>query len=179
MAESLSDELTGTLRTVFLFSRTDTQELGTIANTASKITNYQFTDGAGAGQADLVYAETRTIPGNTMETFDLLNLDQPTLGVNVAFTFRQLRAIRVVNESTVPGRKLFVGVNPGSPVSIYAAEVGPGSEWHAVNYLNGWQVTAENSNVSISNPNPTGVNYSLYLMGTSVTGPTATGPTGS
>lgn len=172
MADSTADTLTGTVRTVLLFNRTDTQELGTIANVANKITNYALADGSGSGQADLVYAETRNIPGNTMETFDLLDLDQSTLGVDVGFTFRQLRVIRVVNESTTPGQRLLIGVDPGKPTTVYAAEVGPGSEWHAVNYLDAWQVDEDNANVSISNPNPTGINYSLYLFGTSVTGPT-------
>lgn len=167
MADSLSDELTATLRTVFLFNRTNALELGSIQNTTSQVTTYAFADGAGPQQADLVYAETRTIPPNTMETIDLLDLEQPTLGVDVAFEFRQVRAVRVVNHATVAGRKLLVGVNPGSPTSIYAAAIGPGSEWHAVNYLDSWEVTDDNKLFRISNPNAVSLNYSLYLFGTS------------
>ena len=166
MADSLSDQLTATLRTVFLFNRTNELELGNITNATSQATTYEFADGSGPRQADLVYAETRTIPANTMETIDLLDLEQPTLGVDVAFEFRQLRAVRIVNHSTVSGRKLLVGVNPGSPTSIYAAAIGPASEWHAINHVDSWEVTAENSLFHISNPNAAPINYSLYLFGT-------------
>ena len=167
MADSLSDVLTATLRTVFLFNRTNQLELGNIQNATSQVTTYAFADGAGPQQADLVYAETRTIPPNTMETIDLLDLEQPTLGVDVAFEFRQLRAVRIVNHATVAGRRLLVGVNPGSPTSIYAAAIGPASEWHAVNHVDSWVVTADNQLFRISNPNAAAINYSLYLFGTS------------
>jgi hypothetical protein len=171
MPDSLSDQLTGTLRTVLVFERVDLKDLGGITNVASVIKDYRLTDGPLTKQADLVYAETRAIPANTMETIDLLDLDQPTLGVAVSFEFRQLRLIRIVNESTTSGQRLLVGASPGSPVSVYAAEIGPGSEWHAVNYLDAWQVTEANKLVRISNPNAATLNYSLYLFGTSTPPP--------
>lgn len=168
MADSVTDELTGVLRTVFKFSRANALELGSITNAATKVTTYSWADGSGPGEADMVFADTRTIPANTMETFDLLDLDQQTLGVGVNFEFKQLRCIRVVNESTTAGRRLLIGASVGSPTSVYAAEVGPGGEWHAVNNIDSWEVTSANSTVTISNPNAAAVTYSLYLVGTSV-----------
>lgn len=167
MADTLTDTLVGTLRTSLTWTRTDTQEVGTITNRRTQTGTYAITDGDGPGEADLVFADARSIPANTIEEFDLLNLTQQALGVSVPFVFRQLRVIRIVNESITAGQRLLVGVDPGRPTAVYAAEVGPGSEWIAVNQTDAWEVTAANSIVRISNPNAATVNYSLYLIGTS------------
>jgi hypothetical protein len=149
------------------WTRTDTQEVGSIANRKTQSATYAISDGDGPGEADLVFADQRTIPANAIEEFDLLNLSQQTLGVTVPFVFRQLRVIRLVNESTTAGRRLLVGVDPGRPTVVYAAEVGPGSEWIAVNQTDAWEVVAENSVIRIANPNAASVTYSLFLIGTS------------
>lgn len=167
MAETLTDALTGQIRTSLSWSRLDTQEVGSITNRRSVAGSYTITDGDGPGEADLVFADERTIPANTVESFDLLNLTQQALGVTVPFTFRQLRAIRVVNAATAAGRRLLVGVDPGRPTAVYAAEVGPGSEWFSVNQTDSWEVTAANSVVRIANPNAAAVTYQLFLFGTS------------
>ena len=167
MADTLTDTLVGTVRTSLTWTRTDTQEVGTITNRRTQTGTYAITDGDGPGEADLVFADARSIPANSIEEFDLLNLTQQALGVTVPFTFRQLRVIRLVNESTTAGRRILVGVDPGRPTAVYAAEVGPGSEWIAVNQTDAWEVTAANSVIRIANPNGAAVNYSLYLIGTS------------
>lgn len=168
MADTLTDSLSGQFRTSMTWIRTDTQEVGTVTNRKTSAGLYTFTDGDGPGEADLVFADSRTIPANTVEEFDLLNLTQQALGVTVPFTFRQLRAIRVVNTTTTAGRRLLVGVDPGRPTVVYAAEVGPGSEWFSINQTDAWEVTADNSVIRISNPNAASVTYELYLFGTSV-----------
>ena len=175
MADTLTDSLTGTVRTSLTWTRTDTQEVGSITNRKTQAGNYSIADGDGPGEADLVFADSRTIPANSVETFDLLNLTQQALGVTVPFVFRQLRVIRVVNTSTVAGRRILVGVDPGRPTAVYAAEVGPGSEWFAINQTDAWEVTADNSTIRISNPNAASATYELYLIGTS----TAAGGSGS
>jgi hypothetical protein len=175
MADTLTDTLTGLLRTTLQWNRVDAQEVGSVTNRRTASGSYAITDGDGPGEADLVFADQRTIPANTIESFDLLDLEQTALGVDVPFVFRQLRIIRVVNESTTPGRRLLVGVDPGRPTVVYAAEVGPGSEWCAVNQTDSWEVTAANSIIQIANPNAAAVTYSLFLIGTS----TAAGGSGS
>ena len=178
MADTLTDTLTGTVRTTLTWARVDSQEVGSITNRRTQSATYTITDGDGPGEADLVFADTRTIPANSVETFDLLNLTQQALGVSVPFTFRQLRVIRLVNESTTAGRRLLVGVDPGRPTSVYAAEVGPGSEWIAVNQTDAWRVTEANSLVRVANPNNASVSYSLYLIGTSVAAAGGSGGSG-
>lgn len=167
MAETLTDSLTGTLRTTLIWSRVDRQEVGTVSNAKTQQATYAITDGDGPGEADLVFADERTIPANTVETFDLLNLTQQTLDVTVPFVFRQLRIIKVLNTATVSGRRLLIGCDAGSPTSIYAAEVGPNSEWLAVNHVDAWEVTEDNSTVRIANPTNASITYQLLLIGTS------------
>lgn len=175
MSETLTDSLAGTLRTSLQWSRVDTKEVGTITNRKTQTATYTIADGDGPGEADLVFADERTIAANTIETFDLLDLTQQALGVTVPFTFRQLRIIKVLNMATASGQRLLVGVDPGRPTVVYAAEVGPGSEWVAVNQTDAWEVTEANSLVRIANPTNASITYQLYLIGTS----TAAGGSGS
>lgn len=170
MAETVTDSLTGTLRTTLSWARVDTQEIGTVTNRKTANATYAIADGDGPGEADLVFADARTIPANTVESFDLLNLTQQTLGVAVPFVFRQLRVIRIANTSTQSGRRLLVGVDPSRPTAVYAAEIGPGSEWLSINQTDAWEVTTANSVLRIANPGAHPVTYELYLLGTSAPG---------
>lgn len=178
MADTLTDTLTGSIRTFMNWTRTDAQEIGSVTNRQNISTTYAITDGDGPGEADLVFADNRTIPANSMEEFDLLDLEQVALGVTVPFTFRQLRAIRVINGATAPGLRLLVGVDPGRPTVVYAAEVGPASEWMSVNHVDAWDVTEANSMIRIANPTNSSINYQLYLFGTSTPAPGGSGSGG-
>lgn len=171
MADSTSDVLTATIRNTLAWARTDSQEVGSVTSRKTILSNYTIADGSGAGQADLVFADQRTIPANTIESFDLLDLEQTALGVDVPFVFRQLRVIKVTNNETAAGRSLKVGVDPGRPTVVYAAEVGPGSEWFAINNTDSWIVTEANSVVRIANTTGSPISYSLYLIGTSTAPP--------
>lgn len=104
MAETLTDSLTGTLQVRLSWDRTDTQEVGTVTNRSTKVTTYDVADGDGPGEADLVFTDTRSIPANTVEVIDLLTLTQQAFDVDVPFTFRQVRTVRVVNNETAAGR---------------------------------------------------------------------------
>lgn len=164
----MADTLAATIRTVMLWNRTVDADIGTIANAQTDQRTYQITDGSGTQQADLVYAARRTIPANSLEEIDLRDIEQTTLGVDVAFDFRQLRLIRLRNDETTAGRAIRVGVDPGRPSVVYAAEIGPGSEWFSINHNDAWQVTDANRSLWIANPSNATVNYSLWLIGTSV-----------
>lgn len=163
--DTLTDRLTGSFRTWFGWSRLKTQEIGTVTNEDRSSATYNIAPGSGPGQADLVYGDTRTIPANSIDEFDLLDLEQTALGATVPFVFGQVRLVRLVNRSTTAGRRLFVGANPGNPTTSYAADVGPGSEWVACNWIDAWQVTSANSVFRVANPNAAAVSYDLYIVG--------------
>lgn len=168
MADSVSDTFTGILRSWLTFTRTDSQEVGSVVTRANDTVIYTLADGSSARQVDLVYAATRAIPANTVETLDLLSLTQPTLGVSVPYVFRQVRLFRIVNKATASGSRLLVGCDPARPTAVYAADVGPSSEWSAINYVDSWPVTSANSTFAIANPSSEQITYSLYILGTSV-----------
>jgi len=162
---TISDRLTGAFRSWFQFERVKTQAVGSVVNEDRRQASYNLSPGSGPGQADLAYAATRSIPANSVDEFDLADLEQTAFGVTIPFVFGQVRLVRLVNRSATPGRRLFVGANPGNPTTSYAADVGPGSEWTAVNYIDAWQVTEANSIVRVANPNAAAVDYDLYVIG--------------
>lgn len=168
MAETLTDALAGSLQVRLQWSRTDTQEVGTVVNESTKLATYTLTDGDGPGEADLIFTDTRSIPASTVEVIDLLTLTQQAFDVDVPYTFRQVRTVRVVNNETTAGRRVLFGVDPGRPQTTYAVEIGPGSEFVSVNHVDSWEVDAANSEIHIANPNDSAVSYSIYLLGTSV-----------
>jgi hypothetical protein len=169
--ETLTDQLTGSFRSWFGWSRIKTQSIGTVVNEDRSSATYNIAPGTGPGQADLAYGVTRTVPANSADEFDLRDLEEVTLGATVPFRFRRIRLLRLVNRSTTAGRRLFVGADPGNPTTRYAAEVGPGSEWTAVNQLDGWTVTPDNSIVRVANPNAASVAYDFYVIGVAITVP--------
>jgi hypothetical protein len=175
MAETLTDSLTGTLQVRLSWDRTDTQEVGTVTNRSLKVATYDVADGDGPGEADLVFTDTRAIPANTVEVIDLLTLTQQAFDVDVPFTFRQVRTVRVVNNETAAGRRILFGADPGRPQTTYAVEIGPGSEFVSINHVDAWDVSDANKAIQIANPNGVAVSYSIYLLGTSVQAPGGSG----
>lgn len=167
MASTLTDVFSGSLKTVLLWTRTDTQEVGTVANRGSVSATYRIGEGSGSQQADLVFNDTRSIPANQVESIDLLSLTNSELGVSVPYTFRQVRLVRVVNNETATGKKLLFGVGSGGTTS-YAHNVGPGSEFVTINHKDPWIVTSGNSVIRIANPNGSAISYTMTIFGTSV-----------
>lgn len=167
MASTLTDVFSGSLKTVILWTRTDTQEVGAVVNKAAVSATYRITEGSGSQQADLVFNDTRAIPANQIETFDLLNLTHSELGISVPYVFRQVRLVRVVNNETATGKKILIGVGAGG-VGTYAHNIGPGSEFVTINHKDPWIVTAGNSLLRFANPNGSSLSYTITIIGTSV-----------
>jgi hypothetical protein len=166
MAESLSDIFSGSFTTRLQWQRVDSQEVGSITDRQTVSGSYPLADGAAANAADIVWCDTRTIPAASFDALDLLTLTQSTVGVSVPCTIRQLRIVRVVNNSTTAGNEILVGSNEAG--TLYAFKVGPGSEVAAVNQLESWPVNSANSVLRIANPNAAAVSYTIFLVGTSV-----------
>lgn len=166
MASTLTDIFSGSLKTVLLWARTDTQEVGTVANKGAVSTLYRIGEGSGSQQADLVFNDTRTIAAGQIDAIDLLAMTHSELGVSVPYVFHQVRLVRVVNNETVTGKKLLFGVGAGG-VGTYAHNVGPGSEFVTINHVDPWIVTSANSLLRIANPNGSSLSYTLTIIGTS------------
>jgi hypothetical protein len=165
MAESIADIFAGTVTTKLQWSRVDSQEVGSVTNKKTASSTYTFGDGETAGSADLVYADTRTIAANGVDTLDFGAITQQTLGVAVPFAFSSVRIVRVTNNETAAGKQILVGCSEDSPFAVYAQAVGPDSEFLAVNRQDAWEVTEGNRIVRISNPNAGAASYSIVIIG--------------
>jgi hypothetical protein len=165
MADSLGDVFSGAVSTRLQWSRVDTQENGSVTNRNMVSATYTIGDGAGTGAADVVWADSRTIPAESFDELNLLELAQTTLGVSVPCTIAQLRAIRVANNETAAGLSIRVGADETG--QSYAFSVGPGSEVLSVNRSDAWIVTEGNSVLRIANTNASACSYSIVLIGTS------------
>lgn len=165
MAETLTDLFTGAITVKMQWQRVDAQEVGSVTNKKTAQTIYALGDGSAAGAADLVYADTRTIPANGTDVVDCAAITQQTLEVPVPFAFAQIRAVRFVNNETDVGRYIYFGASPTDPFNTFAWAVGPESEFLSVNYRNAWLVNSENGGITIANPNSVPVSYSIVLIG--------------
>lgn len=165
MAETVSDLFSGIITVKTQWQRIDAQEIGSAINKKTAQTLYTLGDGFGEGAADIVYAETRTIPANGIDTIDCAALTQQTLEIPVPFTFAQIRVVRVVNNETTAGRYIYFGASETDPFGVFAWAVGPESEFLSVNYRDAWLVNAQNGVVRIANPSGVEVSYSIVLIG--------------
>jgi len=165
MADTVSDLFSGIVTTKLQWQRIDSQEVGSVTNKKTAQTIYTLGDGTGAGLVNLVYADTRTIAANGIDSINCFALTQQTLDVSVPFSFSQLRLVRVVNEDTVAGKYLYVGASQTDPFNVFAHAVGPASEMLAINQTDAWLVNANNATFYIANPSATPITYSITLMG--------------
>jgi hypothetical protein len=166
MADSVSDIFSGSLTTRLAWSRVDSQEIGSVTDKNTVAGTYSIGDGSTAGNADVVWSDTRTIPAASIDAIDLLSLTTATLGVSVPQTIRQLRIVRVVNNESATGKKILVGCDASA--ANYAFAVGPGSEICAINNTDSWAVTNANNVLRIGNTGTASVSYTIFLIGTSV-----------
>jgi hypothetical protein len=165
MADTVSDLFSGIVTTKLQWQRIDAQEVGSVTNKKTAQTIYTLGDGTAAGAANLVYADTRTIAANGVDSINCFALTQQTLDVPVPFSFSQLRLVRIANEETGVGKFLYVGASPTDPFSVFAHAVGPASEMLAINQTDAWLVNASNATFYIANPSSTPATYSITLMG--------------
>lgn len=164
MAETLTDLFNGTLTVRMQFQRVDTQEVGSVTNKVNTTTAYQLVDGVESQQADIVYADTRTILANSLDSIDFSSLQQDTLEVAVPLTFGKLRLIRVVNHAAHLDGYVYFGADPINP-NRFAFAIGPSSELLSINHKQAWDVSSTNGTVHLFNPSTLPVNYSIYAIG--------------
>lgn len=165
MADTLADLFQAIITTKSQWARVDSQEVGSVTNKKIVTATYPIADGAGSGQSNIVYAETRTIEANGIDTIDCLALTQQSLEVAVPFAFQGIRVVRIANAETTGGKYLYFGVSEDDPFNSFAWSIGPASEFLSVNMIDGWLVNSSNSVFRMANPNGTPISYSLTLIG--------------
>jgi|TARA_B100000073_G_scaffold291156_1_gene254067 hypothetical protein len=165
MADTLTDLFDANVQVKMSFTRTDTQEVGSVTNVKRGTTTYEIGDGSQSISAEFIYADTRTVSANSVDSLDLTNLTQSTLDVSVPFSFATIRLIRVVNNSTTSGDYLYLGADSSNPTQQFAIAVGAGGEVTMVNSLDTYGVNSSNGTFRIYNDASTSTEYEIYIIG--------------
>jgi hypothetical protein len=165
--------LTSKLRVDVSAQQTVPHDLGGAGDSASKNWSVSFTDGAGAGQANVVWSDTRTINASSNDDLDLAGSLTNALGSTV---FAKVKSLTVVaaegntNNVVVGGAASNTWIGPFAdatdkvvvrPGGVYAISVGDAD-------LNAYAVTAATGDIlRIANSGAgTTVTYDIVIIGT-------------
>jgi hypothetical protein len=168
MAETLSTQISSSL--VWLFQ--DTLGLTTIADASRLEFDAQLADGAGDGQANMVWHDLRTIAATATDDLTLSGLPQTNFGSSVTISLVSVKALLIVNASTTPGDDLLVGA---AATAAWSAPFGASTDrvrlpadscLMLVNQLGGWPVAVGTADtLRIANPGSDAVDYKIVVVG--------------
>lgn len=162
--------LNGFLAAVLQATNTKAMDLGTAKEEPVYTARMEFAPGTGAGQADLVFADRRTLANDSSEELDLAGTLKNAFGDNQVFV--KVKGLLVKNLSTT--QTLIIG---GAAANAWAAwvgaandviKIGPGG-WHAFGEPAGFAVTADTgdllkiANGAAGDP----ADYIIAIIGTS------------
>ncbi|HEY4309850.1 MAG TPA: hypothetical protein VGN12_10400 [Pirellulales bacterium] len=168
MSEALSAEISASL--LWLFQ--DTLGLTTIADASRLEYDAQLSDGAGAGQADLIWHDLRTVVAGGHDDLPLAALPQTIFGSAVTVDFATVKGVLIVNANTTSGDDLLVGA---AATHAWSAPFGTatdrvhvpaGSCLLLVNKNDGWTVAVGTSDtLRVTNPGSDDIQYKVVLVG--------------
>jgi hypothetical protein len=149
---------------------TSTIDRGRTSFVFDPATPTELPQGTAAGQADIVFCDTRSLATNTSESLDLAGGVTDVFGVTR--TFVKVKALRIKAASTNTttlvignGTNPFVGpFGSGS----HTLSLAPGAEILLSNPVDGWTVTAGTGDIlKITNPAGATASFDLDIAGTS------------
>lgn len=168
MTEALSAEISASL--LWLFQ--DTLGLTTIADSSRLEFDAQLSDGSGAGQANLVWHDLRTVAAGANDDLLLSALPQSIFGNTVNLDFAAVKGILIVNASTTTGDELLVGA---APTHAWSAPLGSATDkvrvpanscLLLVNQNDGWTVTPGSADtLRIANLTGDDIPYKIVIVG--------------
>lgn len=149
---------------------TSTPDLASVAAKIAAALSVEFTDGAGAGQANVIWQDTRTVTASSNEDLDLSG--SLTNAVGASAVFARIKAILVkaasgntnnvnVSRPASNGVPLFLAASDGIPVKPGGAFlwVAPDASGIAVTASSGDLINLANSGGSTS------VTYDIVIIG--------------
>lgn len=168
MAEALSAQVSASL--LWLFQ--DTLGLTTIADSSRLEFAAQLNDGSGAGQANLVWHDLRTVTSGANDDLVLSALPQSIFGNTVNLDFAAVKGLLIVNANTATGDELRVGA---APSHAWSAPFGSATDkvrvptnscLLLVNQNDGWNVAAGSADtLRIANPTSDDIQYKIVIVG--------------
>jgi hypothetical protein len=173
MGDALSADVKASLNWLFQ----ETLDLATVADAAKLEYSKNFVDGTATDQADKLWHDQRTPSIGTSENLDLTNLSNTIFGSTVTVSFAKVKALLIVNTSTIAGDNLVVGGAGGGGAAWSApfdgdadakVVVPPDSVLLMVNRKAGWTVTNGSADIlKIANAGTTAFAYRIAIIGTS------------
>lgn len=159
----------------------------TLRSTLTKLINYDATptltinkafsdvlaDGTAIDEADLLYADTRTISGTTSEDAETLDLSALPDRFGVDQDFARVKMILIHNKSVVAANSLIVGGAAANAFeSIFddagsTVVVGPGGVWCLYTPSAAGYVVGTDVNLKIVNAGVTDLEYDCIIVGCS------------
>jgi len=82
----MSNSFAGNARLTFTGELDSTVNLGSVSHLLSYVQNPAFANGTGANQANMVFADTRTLAASTSESLDLSGVLTNAFGASILFT---------------------------------------------------------------------------------------------
>jgi hypothetical protein len=166
--------LTSSFSAAVGFNQTSPQDLGTAAFPAAVRALAQLTSGTGAGQADLVFSDTRTLAASANESLDLAGSLVGAFGATL--TFVKVKGL-FISADAANTNSVVVGAAASNPWATLLNATGtislrPGSFFlAAAGQLDatGYGVVAATGDLlKVANSGgTTGVNYTVIVIGTS------------
>lgn len=154
-------------------TETATLDLGNPNFSANLSSTISLTDGTGAGQADLIWTDTRTLAASASENLDLAGVLTDAIS-GAAITFAKIKAIMVKADSGNTNN-VEVGGAASNALPLFKdatdiAVVRPGWTALLAGSTGGITVTAGTGDIlKVANSGgTTGVTYSIVVIGTSV-----------
>ncbi len=168
MPDTLSVDIKASL--AWLFS--ETLSLSTVVDNATLEYDESLADGDGDDEVDLLWHGQRMLAAATSDNLDLTALATTLFGGALALNFAQIKAILLINTSTVPGDVLQLGGATNAFAAPFAndadavVEIGPNSPLLLANKKDGWPVTPGAADIlRVHNPGTNSVVYQIAIVG--------------
>ena len=153
----------------------DSSALASLSETSKLDFAKSLSTGTGTGQADRIWHDRRTLAAGTHEDLDLTALVREVLGQNIVITLGTVKAILLVNLSSITGDDLALG---GAGAGAFSAPFDADADARLIvaadsvallaNMQSGWPVVASSADtLRIENNGPNQVDYAIVIAGTS------------
>ncbi len=170
MPETLASEI----KLSFQWLHQETLDLSRVFDRSQLDYHLALANGTGAGEADKIWNDLRTLAAGANEDLILSALPLTLFGDSLSVALVKVRAILLINESTTAGDDLAIGGAPSHEWQGSFAAAGDklivpaDSCLLLVNRSSGWPVTAGSTDkLRIANGSGHDIDYKIAVLGTS------------
>lgn len=153
------------------FTSVESNGLSRVSDIGEISSEQNFSDGTGNNACDITWHAIRTASGNNSDVIDLTALPFNLFGYDSNVNFHNIKGIAVHNTSETEGYKISL---LGTGSNAFKAPFNNGSGDIPIyptdclvlsNSITGWTVDATHKTLTVTNPNPTGIDYEIAIIG--------------